>query len=174
MSIAFLYPRFLWLLSLIPVLIGLGLLGQRAQSNYRLWAGLILRTILMVAIILALAGVQVKIPSNELTTTFLLDVSDSVSINDQIRGEEFIRQAIQVMPEGDKAAIIVFGQEALIERLPSEDRLLNDLASIPITSRTDVAGALQLAQAILPEEGAKRIVLLSDGRENIQNAMKQA
>ena len=45
---------------------------------------------------------------------------------------------------------------------------------MPVTTRTDISAALQLALALFPEEGAKRIVLFSDGRENLNQALQQA
>ncbi len=78
------------------------------------------------------------------------------------------------MKKGDQAGVIVFGEEALVERLASEDSRLAEISSIPISTRTDIASALQLAQAIFPGEGARRMILLSDGRENLEAAMDQA
>ena len=39
------------------------------------------------------------------------------------------------------------------------------------SQRTDIAGAVRLGTAAFPETGQKRIVLLSDGNENIGDAM---
>ena len=122
---------------------------------------------LLLLIILALAGIQLRLPSHTLTAVFVLDVSDSIPPAEQARGEEFIRQAVEAMPAGDRAAIVVFGEDALVERLASEDSSLAQLTSVPVTTRTDIASALQLAMALFPDEGAKRLVLLSDGRENL-------
>ncbi len=173
-GISFIYPQYLWLLLLIPITAGLALIGRRALSRARLWGGLALRVFLLLLVILALAGIQLRLPSSALTAVFVLDVSDSIPPADQARGEEFIRQAVEGMPRGDKAAIVVFGEDALVERLSSEDSTLARLTSVPITTRTDIASALQLAMALFPDEGARRLVLLSDGRENLSFALKQA
>ncbi len=174
MSISFIYPQYLWLLLLVPLSIALGLTGKSKINRARLWSALIARTILMAAIILALSGIQLRLRSNLLTTVFILDASDSIPPAEQSRGESIISQSIQAMPTGDKAAVVVFGEDALVERLASDDRFLTGLASTPITLRTNIAGAMQLAQAILPGEGAKRLVLFSDGRENLGEAVEQA
>src|SRR5690554_6475080 len=174
MNIAFIYPQFLWLLLLIPLTVVLGLVGRRGQTPRRLWFGLALRSLLLLFIVLALAGIQIRLPTDLLTTVFLLDVSDSIPPAEQDAGESFIRRAVNEMPAGDRAAVVVFGQDALVERLASEERLLNGLASVPVTTRTNIAGALQLALALFPDEGAKRMVLLSDGRENLSTALDQA
>ena len=172
--ISFIYPQFLWLLLLIPLTIGLARLGQRGLTNLRKWGGLGLRVLLLALIVSALAGIQLRRPANSLSAVFMLDLSDSISPAEQQAGEAFIRQAVQEMPSGDRAAIVVFGQDALVERLASEENGLPRLASVPVTTRTDIAGALQLALALFPDEGAKRMVLLSDGRENLGHALEQA
>jgi Mg-chelatase subunit ChlD len=173
-GISFVYPQYLWLLLLIPATAGLALVGRRALNRVRLWGGLALRVLLLLLVILALAGIQLRLPSHSLTAVFVLDVSDSIPPADQARGEEFIRQAVTAMPRGDQSAIVVFGEDALVERLSSEDNSLARLTSVPITTRTDIASALQLAMALFPDEGARRLVLLSDGRENLSFALKQA
>ncbi len=56
-GISFVNPQFLWLLLLIPLTIGLALLGKRAFSRARLWGGLALRVFILLMIILALSGI---------------------------------------------------------------------------------------------------------------------
>lgn len=174
MSVSFIYPAFLWLLALVPLTVALGWVGKRAWAPARLWIGLGIRALLLTLLVLALAGLQLHLPSPSLSVVFVLDKSDSISPQDQERGEAAIRQAIHQMPAGDKAAVVVFGKDALVERLAVEDRSLPGLASVPVTTRTDIASALQLSLALFPDEGAKRIVLLSDGRENLDLALQQA
>ena len=174
MSITFIYPASLWLLLLVPLTVFLAWIGPRRPTRVRFWSGLALRVILLSLIILALAGIQLRLQADNLTAVFVLDVSDSIDADAKKAGETFIRAAIQAMPPGDQAAIVVFGEDALVERLASEGSTLAGIASIPLTTRTDIAKALQLALALFPDEGAKRLVLLSDGRENIGQALEQA
>ena len=174
MYISFIYPNALWLLLLIPLTAGLALSGGRRPTRARFWSGLALRVLLLSLTVLALAGIQVRRQTDTLTAVFLLDVSDSISKEEQARGEALIRQAVQAMPDGDRAAVVVFGRDALVERLASEERRLPELASVPVTLRTDIASALQLGLALFPDEGAKRLVLLSDGRENLGEGVAQA
>ncbi len=174
MTISFIYPWFLLLLLLIPLTVGLALAGRRGINPLRFWGGLGLRALLLLLIILALAGIQIHLPSNLLTAVFVIDVSDSISPAEQARAEDWVRAAVEEMPVGDRAAVVLFGEDALVERLAGEDRILPDLASVPVTTRTDIASALQLALALFPDEGAGRIVLLSDGRENVDTALRQA
>ena len=174
MTISFVYPRILWFLLLVPLTVSLALLGRRRPTRARFWGGLALRVLLLALVVLALGGIQLRLRTDTLTAVFVLDASDSIPAAEQARGEALIRQAVEAMPGGDRAAVVVFGQDALVERLASEVRVLPNLASVPVTTRTDVAGALQLALALFPDEGAKRMVLLSDGRENLGHAIAQA
>ena len=174
MRLSFVNPIYLWLMLLIPLTLGLALAGRRGLSPGRFWAGLALRSVLLALIVLALAGIQMHLPSNTLTDVFMIDVSDSISPEEQARGEAWVRQAVEKMPTGDQAAVVIFGENALVERLANEEKALADLTSVPVTTRTDIASALQLALALFPDEGAGRIVLLSDGRENLEAAQRQA
>ena len=174
MTLAFIHPQALWLLLLLPLTAGLALLGPRRPTRARFWSALGLRLALLTMIVLALAGIQLRTPADTLTTVFVLDFSDSLPPEAQARGEDFIRAAVREMPAGDQAAIVVFAEDALVEQLPGEHRALPEIASLPVRTRTNIADALQLALALFPAEGAKRIVLLSDGRENLGHAIEQA
>src|SRR5205085_8372433 len=78
--------------------------------------------------------------------------------------------------ERDKAGIIVFGRRPRLEFPPSDAPRLNfdEVSSTIDNNYTDIGAAIKLALASFPEGSAKRIVLLSDGNENIGNAEEQA
>ena len=67
--------------------------------------------------------------------------------------------------------MIVFGSEASIESLPSVAVDLQKIQAVVGTERTDLAAAIRLGTAAFPENGQKRLVLLSDGNENVGDAM---
>jgi len=174
MSISFVYPQYLWLLLALPLFLGLAWISPLRSNPYRFWLSSAARLSILAAIVLALAGIQLRLNSNLITTVFVLDASDSLTAEQRALGEKFIQDAVVKMSANQKAAIVVFGEEAMVDRLPSDSAQLLDITSIPITSGTNIANALQLAQAILPDEGSRRIVLLSDGRENLGQAIQQS
>ena len=174
MSLSFVYPQYLWLLLITPLLVWIGWLGRQRLSRGRFLTSLAIRVFLYSLLVCALAGIQLRLKSDMLTTVFILDVSDSVPANDQVYAEKIIQDSLLSMSGDDQAAVIAFGEDSLVERLASKIKDLAKISSIPVTTRTDIANALQLAQAIFPGEGAKRIVLLSDGRENLGAAIDQA
>jgi len=174
MSISFVYPQYLWLLLTLPLFFGLAWISPLRANPHRFWLSSAARLFILAALVLALAGLQIRLSSNLVTTVFVLDASDSLTPEQRAQGERFIQDAVVNMNANQKAAIVVFGEEAMVDRLPSDSARLLEIASIPIASRTNIASALQLAQAILPDEGSRRIVLLSDGRENLGQAIQQS
>jgi uncharacterized membrane protein len=71
----------------------------------------------------------------------------------------------------DKSGIIVFGSEANIEATGNANVEDSKVFAVVGKDRTDIAGAIRLGTAAFPEAGQKRLVLMSDGNENIGDAM---
>jgi uncharacterized membrane protein len=174
MSISFITPAALALLALIPLFWALALLTPRRVAPWRFWASLLLRTVAVAAVVLALAGAQLISPARSLTTVFLLDASDSVAPAQRERALNYINDALKVMPPNDRAAVVAFGQNALVERAPAGLTPLGRLSSVPIATRTNIQDAIQLGLALLPADTAKRLVVLSDGSENSGRASDAA
>lgn len=174
MHFSFIFPQFLWLLLLLVPLWVLALAAPRRLGAGRFWSSLSIRTLIMVALTFSLAGTQLVLAVDQLTTVFLLDSSDSVSPSARGQAEAFVQQALETMPEGDKAAIVVFGKNALVERAPSDNGSLGRITSAPIVERTNIEEAIQLGLALFPADAQKRLVLLSDGGENDGQALEAA
>ncbi len=171
MFLSFLNPTALLALLLVPLLLAIPLYARaRASFNAQFLFGLFLRALILLAVILGLAGAQVVLPVNHTTVVFVVDHSDSVTTAEQQRAENFIRIALTHMRAEDRAALVVFGENALVERLASKENSLAPIASIPRTTRTNLASALRLALALLTDDANKRIVILSDGLENAGRA----
>jgi len=172
--LTFITPAALVLLALLPLMWAFALLTPRRVVPWRFWLGLALRSVILAALVLSLAGAQLVQPVNTLTTVFLIDASDSVAPAQRERAITYVNQALQTMPPADKAAVVVFGANPLVERAPGSLAALGTIGSVPITTRTNIQEALQLGLALLPAESQKRIVLLSDGGENSGRAADAA
>ena len=70
-----------------------------------------------------------------------------------------------------RRGVIVFGSEASIETTANAAVDVEKIQAVVGTERTDIAGAIRLGTAAFPETGQKRLVLMSDGNENIGDAM---
>ncbi len=175
MGIAFDAP--LALLLFIPafvVTVVLHMAARRRVGATRRRVALGIRTLLLGALVLGLAGLQIVLPVNRLATVFVVDLSDSIGTAGREDALAFVRESLAVMPEEDVAGIVAFGKEALVERLPSDLAEIDRIASAPVRSASDVGGALRLATALFPDDAQKRIVLLSDGNDTTGSGQAEA
>ena len=129
---------------------------------------------LLTLIVLALAGLQLVRPTDTLCTVFVVDVSDSIAPAQRSVVLHYIKEATRRMRSGDRAALVAFGAEALLDHAPEDRAVIGNIVSIPTTSRTDIAAGIQLAMAGFPAEMGKQIVLFSDGNENLGDGREQA
>ena len=175
MGIAFEAP--LALLLFIPAFlltVILHVAARRRVGAGRRRVALVLRSLLLAALVLGLAGLQIVLPVNRLATVFVVDLSDSIGSAGREDALAFVRGALEEMPDGDVAGIVAFGKEALVERLPSDLAEIDRIASAPVRSASDIGGALRLATARFPDDAQKRIVLLSDGNDTTGTGQAEA
>ena len=161
-------------LLLFAATLGLSFAARHHLSRGRRRASLILRSLMLASLVLALAGFAIVWPVDRLTTVFVVDLSDSVGNAGRESALAFVRDALEERRGTDEAAIVAFGGEALVERLPAELTDLDRFASVPATSATDIGGALRLAAALFPDETQKRIVLVSDGNDTTGRGQSEA
>jgi Mg-chelatase subunit ChlD len=131
---------------------------------------LALRIAIVTLLVTALAGAAVVRAADKFSVVFLLDHSDSVPAAAQSAQAAYVRTAISAMKENDSAGVVVFGANALVDRPVSPDKSPPDLSSKPTTTYSNLADAIRLALGILPADSAQRLVLLSDGQENVGSA----
>jgi len=138
----------------------------RRWSNSKIMVG-VLRSFLVIVLGLALADPQKLGHSDQVNVFFCLDVSESIPADQRLKAEAFIKQAAARMQGEDRVGLVVFGQHPSIDiPLNSEVEALN-IKSIVNPHNTNIHDALQLAIGRLPHQGKKKIVLFSDGNENM-------
>ncbi len=173
MRISFVFPEALWLLALLPLVWATALLAPRRLRPLRFWAALLVRSALLVALVLALAGAQTVRPSSGLTTVFLVDRSDSVAPEARVRAEAFVQAAAAARAPGDRVAVVGFGARALVEQ-PAADEQPAAAPAAPAAEATDIGQAIELGLGLLPADTGKRLVLLSDGVQTGGEARRAA
>ncbi|GIW95583.1 MAG: hypothetical protein KatS3mg110_3624 [Pirellulaceae bacterium] len=169
-----------WCLWLLGALVALWLMSYRSLAGLGRWrrlAALLLRSLVFLALVLALAEIQFRQSSPKLTVIYLLDQSESIPAAKRAAMVDYVVREVAAhrhAQRGDRAGVIVFGREPLVEVPPLADDipLLGQIETGRHLRRdaTDLAAALKMAQASFPQDSAKRIVLISDGNENIGNA----
>src|SRR5262245_57449554 len=167
----------LWLLLLLPALLVTfvpHLAARRRIGTARRRVAIFVRTLLLTALVYALAGFQLVLPVDRLATVFVVDLSDSVGADGRQNALAFLRESLELMPEDDAAGVVAFGKDALVERLPEELREIDRIRSTPVTGATDIGAALRLASALVPDGMQKRIVLISDGNDTTGRGQQEA
>src|SRR5881275_147792 len=140
-------------------------------SPWRRWIALAIRMVVLVAIVFAIAGLQWRRPLEGMNLFFVLDRSDSVPSAQQEAAESLVYKMSGPKKAVDKAGVIVFGGDASIDRMPNVAIAKQKIEAVVGTERTDLAGAIRLGTAAFPENGQKRLVIMTDGNENMGDAM---
>ncbi len=175
MGITVTQPLFLTLWLFIPViwaLLNRSILKERPFRSRLVVGGF--RTFLVLLLGLALAQPRWTQDSDRVNLFFCLDMSDSIKNDERPRAMEVIREAVQGMGEEDQAGLIVFGQKPSLEIPLKKEFAFEEIQSRVEPSFTDISRALELAIARLPERGKNRIVLFTDGNENLGQTREMA
>jgi uncharacterized membrane protein len=134
---------------------------------------LVVRLLLFACIVLALAGTALALPVNHQTTIFVGDISASTTAQRSFI-EQWINNAIRHKQADDQVGIVAVGRNALVEQSVSKQVDFSHFESTPDTNYTDLAAGLRLASAIMPSDSQRHIVLLSDGQQNLEDALQEA
>ena len=132
------------------------------------------RLVLVTSLIFALAGLQFVRRSGSMGIVYALDRSESVPDPQQRRALEFIAAARDGMRADDTAAAVAFGKVALVERAAQHRLELAEVESEPDPTFTDVSAALRLSVATADPARRRRVVVFSDGNENLGDGLAEA
>jgi Mg-chelatase subunit ChlD/uncharacterized membrane protein len=142
----------------------------------RRFAALGLRLAVVSLVIFALAGPSVQLRAASLGVAVLLDRSDSIPPVAQEQEEQWLASMLANKAPDDQVAVVTFAGDARIERPLSADSsppALADAQDLHPAS-TDLAGAIRMGLAALPPDMARRLVLLTDGQQNQEDASQAA
>jgi uncharacterized membrane protein/Mg-chelatase subunit ChlD len=170
-------PWYLSLLALLPLMWWFGRRSLAGLGRVRKWLVMALRSVVLVLIILSLAEIQWVRNNDRLTVIYLLDQSLSIPLTRREAMIQFVNESVrQHRKNDDRVGVIVFGREAVIEVPPFDESVqLSPQVESPLDPEsTNLAGALKLAEATFPHDAAKRIVVVSDGNQNLGDALDQA
>lgn len=143
------------------------------MSPARRHYALALRCFLAVLLVFVLAGFKLVRKGDSLAVVFVVDSSRSVRDDQQERIAKYIRDASAGMHTVDKVGVITFASDAHLQSPIGQPLDATHLKDPGVTTATDIGKALQQAQNVLKtaaSDAGKRIVLLSDGNENVGTA----
>ncbi len=133
-----------------------------------------LRSLLILILGLTLADPRILERSDQVDLFFVQDISQSISKDQEDKSIEMMQKAAAGLKKEDRAGLIVFGRHPSLEIALNEKFKPDSYRSQVNTNFTNISEALQLAIGKLPQEGKNRIVLFSDGNQNMGHALDMA
>ncbi|MEM9413153.1 MAG: vWA domain-containing protein [Planctomycetota bacterium] len=174
-------PAFLILMLLLPALWVFSFNSLAGLGRVRRMAALLFRSLVYTLLVFALAQAQWPKTADRLTVIYLLDQSASIPQAKREYMLDYVYHAVanhRRKKKNDMAGVIVFGGNAKIEAAPFDGEIPligrvesgHDLK----TDATSFESALKLAKASFPEDTARRVVVVSDGNENLGDGLSVA
>ncbi len=171
----FAQPLWLLLLLVLPGLMWLGMRSREQRLRRRRTAVSLLRGIALAALVVALAGPLKGSYSEQTDVVFVLDVSRSIDRETTARAIDLINRALAAKHPRARMGLVVFGEDTATELLLHDAaEPLSEISVEVVRSGTNIARALQVAMSTFQSNANRRVVLLSDGRENAGQARAAA
>jgi Mg-chelatase subunit ChlD len=174
MTFGFENPQNLWFALLLVPAIAVVWASRRALLPRQLLTSTGLRVGALLCFIGAIAGLTRYEESKALAVVYLLDSSASIPEASAAKAQAVIQEGLRSQRRKDLAAVVVFGDQALIEQPLTRDLQLQTIESTPGEHQSDLEAALRLGTALMPADRSRRIVLLSDGEETRGDARAEA
>ena len=173
MKISFNNPIFM---ALIPVVVSfIVLMGIRMKSYGSIKKAIFItvRSVLSILLILALSGMNIFKTADTVTTIFCADLSAS-SREYVYNSKDFFDKSQKNIRENMLFGAVAFGTNAVLEKSVDENIFNWNFSSYIDDSATNIEESLKIASTVFDDDTSKRIVLVSDGSENMGDAIKQA
>lgn len=163
----------LYFLILIPIIFAF---MYYSFKKYKPWskneiAIFISRIVIFTLLIFAFGKITINLKGRNISTVFLLDVSESTSDFEE-SGKDFISTAIESMPKGNKAGVVLFGDDSKIDKVLNKKKEYKSIDEKPVVTATNIQEAVESALGLFERGGSKRIVLITDGEENQGDILK--
>jgi uncharacterized membrane protein len=135
---------------------------------------LAIRAVILALLVLALAGINLLLPSRKVAAMFVVDHSASISTEARSEADRFVGESIKAAGR-NLAGVTGFANAPALWLPPAADAALpKSWPELPAQNATDTARALEFAAAMLPADAHRRIVLLSDGNDTSDRAAETA
>ena len=163
----------LYFLILVPLVFAFMIYSFK---KYRPWnknelVVFISRTLIFALLILAFGNITVNLKGRNISTVFLLDVSESIGDFEE-SGKDFISAALEDMPRGNKSGVVLFGDNSKIDKILNKKKEYKSINESPVVTATNIQEAIESSLSLFERGGSKRIVLITDGEENQGDILK--
>jgi hypothetical protein len=166
-----------WWLVLLPVAIpAIVIVWRRWPAPFPKWqrgVALGVRIVLISALALALAGLGLSYRTSSQTLVVAVDRSASTA-QAEYREAPVVDGLGAKLPGQDLMGVVSFGQDALVEDPPQHHLEFQGFNTSPGANFTDIESALRLAGSLAAPGTRRHVLLLSDGRQNVGDAVGEA
>jgi uncharacterized membrane protein len=174
-------PYFLLLLLIVPIFWKISLPQKDFFPPLQFYVLNSVRSLIIILLVLALAGVKFPLKMfEELNLVLVTDYSDSISSQSREWIRNYILRTVEAMQDRDKVGWVRFGRQAYLEQEPVHKAEAleiirnDDLWNKPGDEFTNIEEGLRIGLVSVPEDSIGRMVLFSDGNENIGQAIRAA
>ena len=179
----FTHPARLVCLAALPVLLYFFYRSLVDFPKWQMRVSLVLRSLIVILLVLAIAGLTLLSPTHEKFVIFAVDESTSIGADSQKQADEFLAAALKNAPEG-RYAILPFSsapgklRDQLKLETTSGSETKTPTAAVtapnPETKGTNLEAAIESAAASLPPNYVPELVILSDGNQTLGDGLRAA
>ena len=167
----FVHPGWLALV-VVPVAVVILALRASPRARFRHVSAGALRAAALTALVIALAGPLAGSGARHTDVVFALDVSSSIARESIAGALDFVNRARE---SAARVGLVVFGADAAVESaVRSAAEPVNEITVEVNRSGTDIGRAIEVAAGAFSGASHRRIVLLTDGQENLGDARSAA
>ncbi len=170
--VEFFSPVWLLALLLLPLFFWLPWRGISGLPPHMNMGALGLRLVVFICLTLALADLRLVLRNDALCVFFVLDQSASIPEGIVQQQLEYARRASQTKESDDRTGLLVFGTNASVEAIAERELQVSAIQSGIDRDYTNIEDALRLAMAAFPQDTRRKLVLMSDGNENLGNMLE--
>jgi uncharacterized membrane protein len=171
-----------WWLALAPVLwvlavwIGRSTLTGMGTPSRRV--ALLVRLLVIGLLVMTVARPNWRREGENVAVTVIVDASRSIPVPLAAKAEQYLREATGEPGlegrRGDALGRVIVGRDAYVQAIPGPPDALPDAQQTIDRDGTNLAEAVRLAMAPMPQEMANRILIISDGNETAGSLLAQA
>ncbi len=165
-------PRALCWLALLPLVLATGARSLADLPPAQMALSATMRALVVTALAIALAQPARTTDRTETAVVYLVDVSSSIQDAALERATAQVREAVAARG-ADDVFVVTFAADARRVAFDPDDPSSLAIARHENGAATDLAGALRLGLALLPDGRLGRIVVFSDGSETEPGALGQ-
>ncbi len=166
-----------WLLLLVPLLPTVIVIARSGRAVVSPRQNAIATSVRVLGVTLLVAALAQPVLTGATGTTsvlFLLDRSASVDAAALQEQEAYLAAALAAADPEDLAAVAVFGRDIRLDAALAAGRVATPIRATVDGTSTDISTALRGAAAVLPSEGSRRIVVITDAVETAGDARTSA